>query len=80
MFPEFTNAKISSNHKLLQASSPLWLVILIPIFFLMPVPPSKPLHQSFHSMLPIQTNLPRLHQHNNERILNYTFSMSLTDT
>ena len=32
MFLEFANTKISNNHKLLQPSSPLWLVI--PIFYL----------------------------------------------
>ena len=50
------------------------------IFLLLPVPPGKSPHQAIHVMLPIQTNLPRLHQHNNKHLLNCTFCKILINT
>ena len=44
------------------------------------VPLVKPPRQAIHLMLPIQTNLPRLHQHKNKHLLNWTFSKILTNT
>ena len=99
MFLEFTNTKMSNNNKLLQPSSPLWLISHIvtlkppscslPIsppsplhsFLLPPVPPARETSSPSYSLdAPIETNLPRLHQHRNKHLLNCTFSKSLTNT